>query len=116
MSQSCDETYDVYQEVERKARKEHRCSACQEVIPKGRRYFAISMVFDGSAESLKRCFRCQSLHLHLRDNCESFDRLWPDERLNCGQSYEAEWGELPADIAALAFRLPSEDSEHEPTP
>lgn len=60
---------------------------------------------DGDSVTLRRCSRCQTIHEHLRQLCESQER-WPDEQLNCGEDYEEEWGKLPPEIAALAFTLP----------
>lgn len=110
MSNYCDETYDVYVEDRVKARKEHRCSACEERIPPGVTYWRIRWVFDSSASGVKRCERCQAIHLHLRQKCreQTYGDLWPDERLACGLKYEDEWGDLPEEIAALAFALPSD--------
>lgn len=105
MSHSCDETYSVYDEQSRRARKLHRCSACKETIRPGDRYFSIHVVHDG-ATTIKRCLRCQKMHEHLR--CLGDGDTWPDERLNCGESYENEWGECPLDIQRLAFLTPDE--------
>lgn len=109
MSHSCDGTYDVYRETRVRARKPHTCSACTETIPARTTYWRVTWVFDGGANGVKRCERCQAIHLHLREKCRSsYDNLWPDERLNCGLKYEDEWGDLPEEIAALAFALPSD--------
>lgn len=101
MSHCVDECYDVYDERVTRARKTHTCEACKEPIAAGTLYFRVSWVFDRTANTLKRCARCQRLHEHLRmlgDGC-----MWPDERLACGLKYEDEWGETPDEIAALAF-------------
>jgi len=104
MSYSADEEYAVYFEHDRCARKEHRCSACKEAIRPGDRYCVVQMVYDGTASSIKRCLRCQKIHEHLRTLGEPIDRLWPDERLDCGEEYRDHWGrEPPPEIAALAF-------------
>lgn len=108
MSHTIDEVYKVYCETLRVAAKDHVCSACTERIRKGDEYFTISIIdADSSAESLKRCARCQKIHKHLR----SLDpgELWPDEQLNCGEGYREHWQvDPPAEIAALAFALPGE--------
>jgi len=105
MSYTCDEYYAVYNEKVRTANKEHNCSACLEKIHKGDCYTYVSIVFDGTAWSVKRCARCQAIHEHLRAlGTDS----WPKERLDCGQSYEDEWGECPPEIEKLAFALPGE--------
>jgi hypothetical protein len=108
VSRWCDETYAVYNERERKARKPHVCVACKETIPPGVAYTVVFIVFDGDAESLKRCARCQAIHEHLR-GLGVDSELWPDERLNCGEEYRAHCGvEPPPEIARLAFLLPGE--------
>lgn len=115
MSYSCDETYDVYHEQRVKARKDHTCSACVETIPKHATYWRVSWVFERTAEGVKRCERCQAIHLHLRKKCRDTNSdLWPAERLDCGLKYEDEWGDLPEEIAALAFALPSDSKPTAP--
>jgi|SRR5690606_3229449 len=107
MSHSIDEIYSVYHEQFVCARKEHTCSACQEKISKGTRYTKVRIVFDGRANSIKRCFRCQQIHEHLRELDPG--ELWPDERLDCGLDYEEEWGKPPSiELQELAFIFPDE--------
>lgn len=102
MSYVADETYDVYQELKPKARKAHKCDACKETIPAGARYTRVSIIFDGAASSVKRCYRCQCIHEHLRSMGRKFD-AWPDEKLNCGLKYEDEWGPMSEYAQMLAF-------------
>lgn len=107
MSHSVEETYAVYDERSPVARKEHRCDACDERIAPGQQYARIGIVFQGEAESVKRCLRCQAIHEYLRDKDPG--ETWPAERLDCGEKYEDHWGEDPPErIAALAFALPRE--------
>ena len=114
MSHSCDESYEVYNETERAARKSHICGACRETIRPGDRYTRLFTVFDGETETIKRCARCQALHVHLREKCQqpgerSWDRLWPAEHLDCGEDYQENWGHAPPEsIQELAFLLPGE--------
>jgi hypothetical protein len=109
MSHSVDETYAVYDERHVRARKPHRCDACEETIERGHRYWRIGIVWDG-ARTVRRCERCQAMHQHLRTLClGSYDDMWPDERLRCGTDYRREWDrDPPAEIAALAFATPEE--------
>ncbi|TFG38795.1 MAG: hypothetical protein E4H44_03290 [Candidatus Aminicenantes bacterium] len=107
MSHSVDETYVIYDETWRKARKQHRCDACNEPISVGHQYARVFILFDGEKSNRKRCARCQRIHEHLR-TVDKYGDTWPDENLACGQSYEDEWGECPPEIAALAFALPGE--------
>lgn len=103
MSHSCDEHYDVYSEQFPRARKEHKCDACNDTILRGDRYTRVAIVWNGTAESIIRCLRCQTIHEHLR-TLDKYGELWPDERLDCGEEYTDHWGkEPPPEIAALAF-------------
>lgn len=107
MSHSCDETYDVYEERRRVARKAHECDACDLPIRPGDLYYAVSLVWDGTAETVKRCARCQMMHEHLRELAPG--ETWPDERLNCGHDYRDQWEcDPPAWVAALAFWMPGD--------
>lgn len=111
MSHSIDDYYSVYKETETKARKEHQCSACSEPISPNQVYTRVQIVFDKSAETVKRCSRCQAIHIHLREKGRG--DTWPAERLDCGESYRDHWGEEPPEeIAALAFALPGEAKSH----
>jgi len=107
MSHCIDEVYPVYREKERRANKSHTCDACKETIRSGDLYTNVGIVFQGEAETIKRCFRCQRIHEHLRG--KGGGEFWPAERLDCGESYESEWEEeCPEEIQALAFELPSD--------
>lgn len=111
MSFQADGTNDVYHEVRVIARKQHECDSvlCSDHIRPGDAYWRISIVFDGRAETVKRCLRCQHLHEHLRVLCRRMgDSMWPDERLACGLDYAEEWGDVPEHIAALAFWRPGD--------
>ena len=57
MSYEFDETYALYQESVRLARKEHVCSACKEIIRKGDKYARVFIVDSEGPETLKRCAR-----------------------------------------------------------
>jgi len=106
MCHSSEETYDVYDETKRQARKRHACSACKEIIEPKDFYWHVALIFDSEARTIKRCLRCQTIHVHLRSLS---DELWPDERLNCGNEYEEMWGRLPPEtIAGLAFKTRQE--------
>lgn len=101
MSYEPHDTYSVYNETDRRARKEHTCSACRTHIAPGEQFTRVVAIYDGSVTSLKRCACCQTLHEHLRELAPG--DMWPDEELDCGQDYVDEWGALPGYVAALAF-------------
>lgn len=106
MSHYSEEYYSVYDETRPKARIEHTCDACGDKILAGDYYWRIAIVFEGSAEAVKRCLRCQQIHVHLRG---LGDDMWPDEKLDCGEEYEHHWGKKPPpEIAALAFKTREE--------
>lgn len=108
MSHSCDESYDVYIAKRVRARKTHKCCACREPIVPGHHYIRIGLVFDGSAESYKRCLRCQTIFEALVVELRGSDE-WPDEDLNCGHEWSENLGKpVPDAIAALAFLSPAE--------
>jgi hypothetical protein len=109
VSRIVEETYEVYSEKVRKARKPHQCDACETTIRRGDLYCVASWVFDGSASSVKRCGRCQMLHRHIRDIADG--DVWPDEELNCGLRYQDEWGPVPAEIEALPLLTDDEASK-----
>jgi len=108
MSHDVEEHYTVYEESTRKARKEHECDACDDKIRVGDKYVHVFIVFQGDHETIKRCARCQAIHMHLRQECQG-QGMWPAERLDCGEEYEEHWGKAPPDeIAALAFMTADE--------
>lgn len=111
MSHYVEECYFVYQERTVRARVEHLCGACGEKISIDHRYIRVSIVFDESARTVKRCLRCQKIHLHVR-SLDPFGESWPNEDLSCGKDYKEEWGvDPPPNIQDLAFITPDEAQE-----
>lgn len=91
----------------RRARKEHRCSACREIILRGDRYWYHTGLLEGDVETTKHCARCHLLFDHLMETSGSGEG--PDLFLDCGHTYEETHGEAPPDgIAALAFMTRAE--------
>jgi hypothetical protein len=96
-----------------KARKEHKCDACNETIKPGHKYVLEKSLYDGSWGQVKRCARCEAIYKHLwavehakknRDYNEG-----PQWDLRCGHDYKSVHGvEPPDEIAALAFMTPEE--------
>lgn len=107
MSYEADGSYSRYAKTRRKARKEHLCDACDNVIKPGHYYMRIYTVFDGCSDTIIRCGSCETTHVHLTELCrESDDDMWPSERLDCGESYKGHWErEPPPEIAALPFLI-----------
>lgn len=107
MSYSYEEVYQVYNETFPCARKAHACDACRRTIRPGDVYTRVFILFDGTKRTVKRCLVCQAIHHHLRQLCPN--EVWPDERLNCGETYEDEWGKPPPDeLVAVAFMTADE--------
>lgn len=97
---------DVQTTTWHKARKQHVCCACHEPIAKGVRYARSFIVYDGSVESFKHCARCWLMLEALLDAVDSDVAI--DWRLNCGADWLDEIGDLPDEVAALAFLTPAE--------
>jgi len=111
MSHQIDECYSVYKERMIWSTVIHLCGACGEEIRIGHLYTRVSIVFDGSAQTVKRCLRCQTIHIHLR-GLDKFGETWPNEDLSCGKDYREEWGvDPPERIQRLAFMTQAESQE-----
>jgi len=83
----------------RKARKEHTCCACDEVVRRGERYVALSGCWDGNVESFKQCMRCHAIMQGLYGVVDHGDGV--DIQLDCGAD-PLEPGEHP-NLDELAF-------------
>ena len=53
-----DDPVDVWDEVQRRARKIHTCHECYRVIKTGSIYYAISILYDGRWSRHKQCESC----------------------------------------------------------
>lgn len=51
---------DVWQETQRKARKEHRCGCCRRTIRAGETYLVHFSIYEGNLNSQKCCTDCKS--------------------------------------------------------
>ncbi len=106
MCDSADYTYDVLTSRQQRARKEHKCCACSETIRRGdvyQRSFACSRE---GADSYKHCLRCSKMLDAIRDALPSDTAIaW---ELDCGELWTTAIGDLPEDIAALAFMTADE--------
>lgn len=61
-----------------KARKEHRCCECREVIAAGAVYERITGIWDGSAGTFKTCLICAEIRTHFACDGWTFGELWRD--------------------------------------
>lgn len=48
----------AFRQIERKARKEHKCCECRQVIAPGDKYVYSSGIWDGEASDYKQCLIC----------------------------------------------------------
>jgi hypothetical protein len=107
-----DESSDYSSKAFRRARKEHKCVACPNRILPGHRYHVSTVGMRGEGpESFKHCMRCWAI-------CKALWKAGADYvqyDLDCGERWEENFGELPADVAALAFMTPDE-AQMPPTP
>jgi hypothetical protein len=65
-----------FTQVNRKARKEHKCCECSETIKKGETYSYTSGVWDGTGQSFKQCTNCRE----IMDAAISYVSEYDDER------------------------------------
>ena len=54
-------TPQAFCETKRKAKKEHKCCECKEIISKGEIYIYSSGIWDGEPNSYKTCLTCESV-------------------------------------------------------
>lgn len=101
-----DGTCPVWRNEKRKARKDHTCVACGEVIRRGDTYEKHVNIFDGCVTDINRCLRCAEMWraAQAKLGWERVADLW----LACGEDWEDNFGEPPEHIAALAFWRPGE--------
>lgn len=75
----CDETADVFNVVQRRARKEHVCCECRDPITVGTLHEHVSMFYDGSWSSYRQCLVCSEIGDHF--SCgrgRIVETLWDD--------------------------------------
>lgn len=102
---------DVYKDTVRKARKQHKCTACSKPILPGHYYVSHFSVNEGQADTIKRCGACELTFQHLKEIGKKVG-MFPAPALDCGLDYEEEWGtEPPDDIADLVFLSPEESGQ-----
>jgi hypothetical protein len=107
----CDDRADApeaWRETIRRARKSHHCCACKEVILPGDRYHYSSGVWDGSGGDFKHCLRCWKMFLALQNAMDDVDGGGVEITLDCGENWLDTIGDLPEDVAALAFMTRAE--------
>lgn len=90
----------------RKARKDHTCYACADTIKKGYHYhYEFCTGGDDGPEYYKHCMRCWEMLSAIIKALPDGAIRWD---LNCGLAWEDEIGELPPEVARLAFMTPDE--------
>ena len=68
MAELCDESYP-------KARKEHICCECREVIKKGQKYQLFTGKWEGEFSAFKTCIACAAIRKHYCPNGAVFGEL-----------------------------------------
>jgi len=100
----------VWKERTRTARKPHECLGCRETIGPGHKYNETRSLFDGCWSTWKHCLRCWAMFQALAEKTREggFYVVAIDPELACGETWLANFGEPPPEVAALAFMLPGE--------
>lgn len=98
---------EVWNEVERTARKPHRCSCCQAEILPGHRYCSHFSKFEGDVTAEKMCGACQEARgafAHAHDSalpCPSYFLTLLEECIADGdEESERQWTPMLAAIRA----------------
>ncbi len=115
MSVSCDEYNDAYVEHTPRARKEHKCYACNETIRPGDRYRRTFVAFDGRGDSYKHCLRCAAMMDAIQEGQRKAGERDTGVALglDCGHSWQEIMDEEPPpEIARLAF-MSADDMQRE---
>lgn len=106
MSVGCDgDRPEFYSETIRRARKEHECSACGDVIPRGHIYSYTIGKWYGDVQTTKRCLRCDQIFEFLMELSD--DPV--DCALGCGHSYEDIFDDHPPDWILGVVLAPPEE-------
>jgi hypothetical protein len=77
--QEADETCTVWNETDRRARKEHVCDECREPITRGELHKYITSLFDGHWDTYRMCLLCDEIGDHF--SCgrgRIMQTLWSD--------------------------------------
>jgi len=80
----CDETARVSRTLRRKARKEHRCDECRELIAPGSTYEYVTMMgYDSSVWSeYTTCLSCVEIRMHFQCDGWLYGQLWDELETN----------------------------------
>lgn len=97
-----DNEFESHEQV--RARKQHQCFACREVIRPGDRYSRTVNKSDGEFTMFRHCLRCWA----IMDALLSAGAESVQYDLNCGTEYEDAFGPIPDALARLAFLTPDE--------
>jgi len=87
-----------------RAAKPHSCDACPETIRIGDQYERWILADDG-IETIRQCIRCREIWSAIVELSDG-DPVCLD--LDCGERWEDVFGEIPPEVAALAFALPGD--------
>ena len=96
-----------------RARKQHKCMACDEPIAPGSIYHRVDSLFNGMWSHWVHCTRCWKMWEAIDAKARADgDYLAIDPHLDCGEV----WERPPGDVQALAFALPQDFATERETP
>lgn len=76
--QECDETADVFEVENRRARKEHKCCECDDPIAIGSLHEFIKMLYDNTWSTYRMCLLCSEIGNHFACGGRILETLWSD--------------------------------------
>jgi hypothetical protein len=82
LSSNDDDPASFYETRKPRARKEHRCGECREVIRPGDLHEYVVGLWDGHFDSHRTCLSCVEIRDHFQCNGWLFGQLWEDLESN----------------------------------
>lgn len=70
----CDGYVEAWSESRPKARKDHKCHECGDVIPKGTHYLYATYIWEGEPHTYKCCDRCVAVKKHMEEHITNLNK------------------------------------------
>lgn len=109
---SDDDAPEMMTESTPKARKDHTCCECREVIPRGERYHLVSGKWDGNFDTFRTCRRCcfdrnRVVEHEIAEGCD-WEDSWPPFGHLVGHLEESGMGQTKPEDVPVSFQAGDE--------